>query len=261
MSRSLDRALALIDAALGVPMRQGFVIHHNGPPANCLNRPHSRCIQYWNAVRSYHVDTRGWSDIAYSFGVCPHGTRFVGRGWDKPQFANGADVVGVDNGKDSEWYTVLVFLGWEPNAEGVPVDEEPTPQMVEGVRNLIAEGRAMKRCGRGVLPHNAFKIKRCPGAAFTELAAEWHNAPLTSPTEPAPVPRLKDPEMYVVTCAGKPTRLKDGPTCPPISKSAADAAKAAGVPVIPHTDADYEWLLRHVSEALGRDVVKAIEAS
>lgn len=163
-------------------MRSGFVIHHNGPPANCLGRPHSRCVAYWNAVKSFHVGTKGWSDIAYSFGVCPHGTRFVGRGWDKPQFANGEDVVGPEDGSDAHWFTVLVFLGWE-EIDGQPVDEEPTAAMVAGVRSLIAEGRLSRRCGTRVLPHNAFKIKRCPGATFTAYAAAWDNQPLT-PTAP-----------------------------------------------------------------------------
>jgi hypothetical protein len=195
MSRSVDRVLALIDAALGVPMRSGFVIHHNGPPANCLGRPHSRCISFWNAVRSYHMDGKGWSDIAYSFGVCPHGTRFTGRGWDRAQFANGSDVVGADDGGDSHWFTVLVFLGWS-EVDGQPADEEPTPEMIEGVRNLIAEGRTSKRCDRRVLPHNAFKIKRCPGATFTALAAEWDNAPLVDAPAPTPPPIEDVDDMF-----------------------------------------------------------------
>lgn len=158
-------------------MKQGFVIHHNGPDTNLAGKPHSACESYWLGVKRYHVVTKGWSDIAYSFGVCHHGRRFVGRGWDKNQFANGSDEVGVDDGKDSEWYTVLVFLGWNANSDH-PVDEEPSAEMVDGVRDLIAEGRDTQRCGTRVLPHNAFKQKHCPGTTFTSLAASWNHAPL-----------------------------------------------------------------------------------
>lgn len=156
-------------------MKRGWTIHHNGPPANCVGRSHDRCERFWAAVKSYHVDTKGWSDIAYSFGVCPHGTRFVGRGWHKNQFANGSDVVGPYDGRDSEWYTVLVFLGGE---------EKPSKEMVSGVRSLIAEGRFSGLCGDRVLPHNAFKVKACPGPEFTALARQWDTAPLTPPVAP-----------------------------------------------------------------------------
>lgn len=149
-------------------MRLGFTVHHNGPPAKCVGQAHSRCIAFWNAVKRFHMESNGWSDIAYSFGVCPHGVRFEGRGWFKNQFANGADVVGPNDGKDSEWYTVLVFLGG---------DEKPTAEMVEGVKNLIIDGRSTGRCGQRVLPHNAFKPKACPGPEFTALAAVWDNNP------------------------------------------------------------------------------------
>lgn len=154
--------------------KRGFTIHHNGPKANCLGQPHTRCVAFWNAVKNYHVRSRGWSDIAYSFGVCPHGIRFTGRGWHKNQFANGTDVVGEYDGKDSEWYTVLVFLG---------EDEKPTPEMVEGVKALIRDGRSLGLCGMRVLPHNAFKRKACPGPEFTAYARQWDNAPLDAPQD------------------------------------------------------------------------------
>jgi hypothetical protein len=171
-------------------LRRGFVIHHNGPPADCLDRPHSRCEQFWNSVRSYHVYNKGWSDIAYSFGVCPHGTRFVGRGWDKPQFANGLDQVGTYDGKDSEWFTVIVFLG---------IGEEPTAEMYAGVTALIGEGRTSGRCGDRILPHNAFKQKACPGPEFTAYAAEWDDKSFVVESTPAPV--IEESSMFVAYVA------------------------------------------------------------
>jgi hypothetical protein len=164
--------------------RYGFTIHWNGPAARCVDQPHSRCQNFWAAVRNYHVNTKGWSDIAYSFGVCPHGVRFTGRGWTKSQFANGEDVVGPDDGGDKYWFTVLAFLG-----EG----EVPTSEMVEGVRALIAEGRSSGRCGPRVLPHNAFKRKTCPGTEFTIHAKAWDDQPLENdmPLSDADLDKIK----------------------------------------------------------------------
>ena len=155
-------------------MRQGWTIHHNGPPANCVGEPHSRCEAFWRAVRSFHVNDKGWSDIAYSFGVCPHGERFVGRGWDKAQWANGSDNVGADNGDDSEWYTVLVFVGGDDSTHD---NEPPTPRMISATAALIEEGRRTGRCGNRVTPHNFWKRKPCPGPEFTALAAAWDRKP------------------------------------------------------------------------------------
>ena len=157
-------------------MKNGFVIHHNGPPANCVGRTHDRCIKFWNAVKSYHTG-KGWSDIAYSFGVCPHGIRFTGRGWYKNQFANGTDVVPPYDGKDSEWYTVLVFIGQ---------DEVPPPEMIEATAALITEGRDSAFCGMRVLPHNAFKKKACPGPEFSALAQLWNGRSISAKQDPQP---------------------------------------------------------------------------
>lgn len=162
-------------------MRRGFTIHHNGPPANCIGKPHARCIAFWGAVVAYHVSDppkgQGWSGVAYSFGVCPHGVRFTGQGWDRRQFANGADLVGDNDGRDSEWYTVLAFVGGGPGT-GDP-EEKPTPEMTAGVGALIEEGRRTVRCDSRVLPHNAFKNKPCPGPTFEALARRWDNQPIT----------------------------------------------------------------------------------
>lgn len=171
----------------------GVTIHHNGPAAKCIGQPHRRCVGFWDAVRRFHVETKGWSDIAYSFGVCPHGLRFTGRGWDKAQFANGADVVGPNDGRDADWYTVLVFLG-----EG----EAPTDEMVDATRSLIAEGRSSGRCGNRVLPHNAFKRKACPGPEFTAYAQAWDRQPLQFPPskEDEIVFTKDEAAMHVIAC-------------------------------------------------------------
>lgn len=156
-------------------MKRGFVIHHNGPPANCVGKPHSRCESFWAGVKRFHVEDQGWSNIAYSFGVCPHGERLVGLGWDRNQFAGGKDMVGNDDGPDSAWYSVLVFVGGDTSTRDT---EPPTSAMVNATANLIAEGRAAQRCGQRVLPHSAFKQKPCPGPEFTALSHQWDNASL-----------------------------------------------------------------------------------
>ena len=69
---------------------------------------------------------------------------------------------------------------------------------------------------------------------------------------PAPPEPSEDDMAYIVTCDGQPTRLKDGPTCPTIGTATKANAVRAGVKIIEHTKADYDSLLRHVEQALGR---------
>lgn len=175
-------------------MREGFTIHHNGPAARCIGQPHARCVAFWGAVVAYHTSSppkgKGWSGVAYSFGVCPHGQRFTGQGWNRRQFANGADLVGADDGNDASWYTILAFVGGGPGT-GFP-EEIPTPEMIAGVAALIEEGRRTVCCGSRVLPHNAFKRKACPGPTFVALAQRWNDQPISTPTT---TPVQEDPDM------------------------------------------------------------------
>jgi len=41
---------------------------------------HNRCASILRAYQAYHLDTRGWCDLAYNSAVCPHGVRYEGRG-------------------------------------------------------------------------------------------------------------------------------------------------------------------------------------
>jgi hypothetical protein len=132
-------------------------------------------------VRTYHVITKGWSDIAYSFGVCPHGVRFDGRGWDRTQWANGADEVGGDDGPDAEWYTVLAFVG-----QDAEIVEEPTPPMLRALAELVGEGRASQRCGMRLTPHSDFKRKPCPGDALRGWCRRFDDRPIDQEDDMAP---------------------------------------------------------------------------
>jgi hypothetical protein len=217
-------------------MRRGFTIHHNGPPARCVGQSHARCVQFWNGVRRYHMapepNGQGWSDIAYSFGVCPHGTVFVGRGWDKNQFANGKDLVPPNDGTDSEWYTILAFVGGGPGT--VYNNEAPTSQMLSQIQSVISQGRNAKRCGFAVKPHKDFKQKPCPGVQLTGFCRQWDGKPFANvpaPT-PSPVPTPEEEtDMRIIDCQGKPAVIVFGDrTYKPLDTAERNAWRSAGVP-------------------------------
>lgn len=53
---------------------------------------HKYCASLVRGVQNFHMDTRGWSDIAYNFVECPHGYTFEGRGLDIINAANGTNA-------------------------------------------------------------------------------------------------------------------------------------------------------------------------
>lgn len=209
-------------------MKLGMTIHHNGPVMNLIGRPHTECWRRWQGIKDYHTNPepvgKGWSDIAYSFGACPHGERMPGRGWDKNQFANGEDIVGEEDGDDILWYSVMVMIGWN-NKTGY--EEQPTPQMEACVQALIDEGRDTGKCGLRVTPHNFWKPKKCPGTRFTRLAHLWDNRPFTAPSNPL---ITEDDDMIIYDCPGKPALLFSAGCQQAINTDKRNFLRSQGVP-------------------------------
>lgn len=169
--------------------RLGLVGHHNGPKMRLdlqwsRSRLVARELELVRGIQRYHQLTLGWSDTAYSWFLGQSGNIYTARGWMWDQFANGADQVGPDDGPDRSWYTVMCMIGWDPD-DGT--EEEPSPAMRESFLWLVAEIRA-RGGGDRVLPHNSFKVKRCPGRSMTELCEFADRNPdltATAPTQGA----------------------------------------------------------------------------
>jgi len=225
-------------------MKRGFTIHWNGDPARCIGQPHNRCIRFWEAVKRYHMETRGWSDIAYSFGVCPHYDRhhqglafFTGRGWDKNQFANGEDQVGANDGPDRDWYTILAFTG---TGEGI------TPSMLHGIQDLITTGRSTVRCGLEITPHSLWKPKDCPGPILTPWAATYNRRSFGEPLQPI---SQETDDMRILQCAGKPGLLVTSAGHTDLTGLESDALKRWGIEAGTVSVADREAIVKAVGDA------------
>ena len=55
--------------------------HWNGPGIILRGKntwDHSLCPGLVRGIQNFHMDGRGWSDIAYNFLICPHGYTFEG---------------------------------------------------------------------------------------------------------------------------------------------------------------------------------------
>lgn len=145
----------------------GCALHWEGPRMGAFG--HDQCAGKVRGIQRFHLDSRGWADIAYNFLVCPHGYVFTGRGL----FARSA-AQGSNDGNAK--YLAICYLG----GQGDPFTAEGRV----GFADAIGYCRKAGGAGFQVLPHRAFRSTECPG---NDIVA-WINAgmPGGSPTVPQP---------------------------------------------------------------------------
>lgn len=89
---------------------KGIAVHFNGDKSHhelgLLDCGGSRCLDVWAGIRDYHVNEKGWRDIAYSWGACPGcGRQLEGRDWGTRTAANGT------NYGNNYYHAVMVLIG------------------------------------------------------------------------------------------------------------------------------------------------------
>lgn len=147
------------------------VIHHTadaGPSAG-KQATQAEDIAYLRGVERYHVETREYDVIAYSFIITPAGRVYEGRGWGK----RGAHT--RDHNTDAH---AICFAGTFTSSK-------PTGKAIDACRELIHRGiRAGKirvdRDGNPTIrPHRAMSgnSTSCPGdklvVALSEIREPW----------------------------------------------------------------------------------------
>lgn len=76
------------------PLSAESTAHWNGPIITISKQitwDHSKCAGLVRGIQNFHMDGKGWSDIAYNFIICPHGYTFDGRGLNVINGANGTN--------------------------------------------------------------------------------------------------------------------------------------------------------------------------
>lgn len=86
---------------------QGSTAHWEGPHMGSF--PHSSCAAKVRGIQNFHMDAQGWTDIAYTALICPHGYAFQGRWLNVRTAANGTSA--GNNG----WYAIC-YLGGQGDA-------------------------------------------------------------------------------------------------------------------------------------------------
>lgn len=164
--------------------RNGLVVHYDGSVQNLDDKSHSSCVAYWKGTRKFHMgSSRGWSDIGYSFGVCPHGYVFEGRGFGYQQAAQ--------PGGNSTW-TSCTFMSGE--------GEQPTKAQLQAFRDLRAYLRGSKNVAASIKGHRNFISTSCPGSVLYKLVTNGKSALYTGSTTPSAPAK---PTYWKLTVKGK----------------------------------------------------------
>ncbi len=190
------------------PNKGGVAGHYGGPkqPAAEPGADHTKCVSTWRAWQKYHMDTHGWSDIAYTGGFCNHGYAFAGRGAGVRTAANGT------NTGNQNFYAVT-WIGGE--------GQVPTQLAINAFEWWVAELRK-QGAGRAVWPHRKFKPTGCPGDPIVNECRRLDGAnvspqpPSPSPTpppRPTPTPAPSKPEETPV-----PPTLREGDRGVPVRR-------------------------------------------
>jgi hypothetical protein len=120
--------------------------HWNGPGIPTVD--HSRCAGLVRGIQNFHMDTRGWLDIAYNFLVCPHGVIFEGRGLGVKNGANGT------NSGNATSHAIMWMAG-----QGDPFPE--TEKL--GFRRCVKHVADRTNAPDKAIGHRDHKSTECPG--------------------------------------------------------------------------------------------------
>lgn len=164
---------------------EGDTVHYGGPSpwGSGVDRSsvarflatadHARCASIVRAYQRFHMDDRGWADIAYNSLVCPHGHRYEGRG---PGVRSAAQ--GTTSGNNRSYATCSLTGDADPATAAAMVA-------------FLDEGTA-GRLIRLRWGHRDWKSTACPGGPLYDWRTRGFPRPAGS-TPPAPTPAPRPP--------------------------------------------------------------------
>lgn len=142
---------------------------------------HAACYSYVRGIQNYHMDAKGWSDVAYNAIVCPHGYTFECRWLGRQGGANGTTT-----GNRTAY--AICYLG----GQGDPFTLDADRAIHDTTTHMRRHGSA----GPKVNCHRDWKATACPGDVIcTRVRAGVYQTDAGSMPAPQPdVPDIKELE-------------------------------------------------------------------
>lgn len=141
--------------------------HWNGPEIPVMD--HSKCASLVRGVQNFHMDSRGWSDIAYNFVVCPHGYTYEGRGLNVVNGANGTNTANRSS------HAIMWLAG-----KGNPFNDAEKLEFRQCVKYVDDHSMAPD----SAVGHRDHKSTECPG----NERYNWIHQGMPVSGSPSPIP-------------------------------------------------------------------------
>lgn len=159
-------------------MPDGVAIHYSAADAD-EQANHANCAGRVRGIQNFHMDDRGWCDVAYSFLVCAHGYVYEGRG-----FAKRTAAQGTNHGNDR--YLAVCVLANDDRDE-LELNAAVRQGLID-IRRAILERHPRGRETKG---HRDFNNTPCPGDEIYRWVTSpaFEAAVFGEPALPGPVPK------------------------------------------------------------------------
>lgn len=145
----------------------GLAVHWIGPavPRSVERAERGAVANFLMAVRRHHVQSNGWSDIAYQQAVDQSGQRWELRGWDLRSAANGTEAL------NAKWGAVVALIG---------VGQHPTPDLLRGLVAARLEFMRHHPTASYLTTHGAIRPDptACPGPDLTRWVKAGGKPPM-----------------------------------------------------------------------------------
>jgi hypothetical protein len=135
---------------------KGACVHYTASDAD-EQADHVKCGPRVRGIQRYHMESRGYRDIAYNFLVCRHGYCFVGRGWHVVSAGQGCSGAAKES-QGNLRYHAFCFLG---NDTANRVDF--SPEAAHAMSYLISNLRHLYPGRDWVVGHRYVCNTGCPG--------------------------------------------------------------------------------------------------
>lgn len=155
------------------PEKGGLAVHYGGAVFPISS--HAKCLEVWRGYQKWHMRPNGLgvpaggNDIAYNFGICPHGYVMAGRGLGVRSGANGAYQANTD-------YYAVCWMNSETSPNRLVLDA--LEWVIQQVRD---QGAALR-----VRPHRAFYQTECPGSSMADAIKKYDGRVLPKVDVPNP---------------------------------------------------------------------------
>jgi hypothetical protein len=186
---------------------------------------HGNCARRVRGIQDFHMDSRGWNDIAYNFVVCKHGIIFEGRGWGVRSAAQGTNP-----GNDG--YHAVCFLGDDTAGR-----DDVTNDGRNGLSATIRKSQQLYPRGDAVHPHGWFHATECPGGDLRVYCASGQWKTIFKVPIPAAAWKWARWRLSIGEYKGRGKREKGMKTRPPYQKVPGPLAWRA-----------FAWYKRHMPD-------------